>query len=184
MLLKLRIYFNLLITLLNHLFNKLCFGNRIVYSGNLKVSGGYKLFFDNSTSIIQFGNVELKDDCKFLSYNNAKIVIGNGVFLNNNCSINALFGITIKDNTIIGESVKIYDHNHNYKNKSINIKDQGFNGNEVVIEENCWIGSNVVILKGVNIGKNSIIGAGCVIFKSIPENSIIVSSNSMSIKTY
>ena len=39
-------------------------------------------------------------------------------------------------------------------------------------EKNCWIGANVVILKGVTIGDNVIIGAGAVIHKDIPSNSI------------
>lgn len=44
----------------------------------------------------------------------------------------------------------------------------------VVIEDNCWIGAGVTICPGVRIGKNSVIGAGSVVTKDIPENSVAV----------
>lgn len=44
----------------------------------------------------------------------------------------------------------------------------------VVIEDNCWIGAGVVICPGVTIGKNSVIGAGSVVTKNIPANSVAV----------
>ncbi len=97
------------------------------------------------------------------------IHIGNNVFFNNDCSISATgSSIKIGDGTIFGEGVKIYCHNHIYKNFNIPIKDQGYMTAPVEIGRHCWIGSNVIILKGVSIG------AGCVIYKSIPANSIII----------
>ena len=49
----------------------------------------------------------------------------------------------------------------------------GASGN-VVIKDNVFIGVNTVILKGVTIGENSIIGAGSVVAKDIPANSVAV----------
>ena len=42
----------------------------------------------------------------------------------------------------------------------------------VVLEDNVWIGDSAIICKGVTIGKNSIIGAGAVVTKDVPENSV------------
>ncbi|MNP73598.1 Galactoside O-acetyltransferase [compost metagenome] len=42
------------------------------------------------------------------------------------------------------------------------------------IENNCWIGANVTICPGVTIGENTVIGAGSVVTKDIPANSIAV----------
>lgn len=44
---------------------------------------------------------------------------------------------------------------------------------KIVIEDNVNIGWNVIIMPGVTIGKNSIVGAGAVVTKSIPENSVV-----------
>ncbi|WP_353322104.1 acyltransferase [Apilactobacillus apinorum] len=81
--------------------------------------------------------------------------------------------IEIGSNTIFGENVKIYDHNHRFNLKNKNISDQGFSNGTVKIGNNCWIGSNTTILKGSEIGDNVVIGAGMVIDSKIPSNTIV-----------
>lgn len=44
----------------------------------------------------------------------------------------------------------------------------------VKIGNNVWLGQHVTILKGVTIGDNVIIGAGSIVSKSIPSNSVAV----------
>ena len=58
----------------------------------------------------------------------------------------------------------------------------GASGN-VVIKDNVFIGVNTVILKGVTIGENSIIGAGSVVTKDIPANSVAVGNPAKVIQT-
>ena len=76
-----------------------------------------------------------------------EVIIGNKVFFNNYCSLNALQHISIGDGSIFGENVKVYDHNHCYKNPYVPIKEQGFSSAPMNIGNHCWICSNVVILK-------------------------------------
>jgi len=47
-------------------------------------------------------------------------------------------------------------------------------GLPVDIGDDCWIGAGAIICPGVTIGKNSVIGAGSVVVKDIPENSVAV----------
>lgn len=105
-----------------------------------------------------------------------KVLIGDDVGLNNYCLLNAMEQIEIGSHTIIGQGVKIYDHDHNYKVDNL-IRYSGFNTGAVKIGENTWIGSNCIILKGVTIGNNCVIGAGTVIKKSISDNSIVYNDN-------
>lgn len=107
------------------------------------------------------------------STSNSKVIIGNNVFFNNDCSINCREKIVIGDDTIIGENVKLYDHNHRFSKKNRLKSKQGFKTSPIIIGNNCWIGSNVVILKGVKIGDNTVIGAGVVLKHSVGSNMVV-----------
>lgn len=115
--------------------------------------------------------------------NNSTLKIGNNCFFNNYCSIAVKDKITIGSNTLFGENVKIYDHNHRFNKSKIPIENQGYSIKAINIGKHCWIGSNVVILKGVTIGDNCVIGAGCVISEDIPKNTIVKLSNKSLVKS-
>lgn len=151
---------NHVIALLKMIFYKIVYGNRITF--------GKKVTFRKGMSVM----IE----------NEGKIIIGNGVFFNNYCSLNSLKEIRIGDNSIFGENVKIYDHNHIFKYKNKLIKSTGFKSDKILIGNNCWIGSNVIILKSVSIGDNSVISAGEIVRKSVPSNSILKNGAIMSIE--
>ncbi|MFZ5920176.1 MAG: DapH/DapD/GlmU-related protein [Chloroflexota bacterium] len=56
-------------------------------------------------------------------------------------------------------------------------------GADIRVGDNVWIGANSIILPGVTIGSNSIIGAGSVVTRDIPENSVAAGSPARVIKT-
>lgn len=97
-----------------------------------------------------------------------RLYLGTNVFFNNYCSFNCLNKIEIGEDTMMGEGVRFYDHDHNYTAHSID--KWSFKSSPIVIGKACWIGSNVTFLKGVTVGNNVIIGAGCTIRKDIPDN--------------
>jgi acetyltransferase-like isoleucine patch superfamily enzyme len=128
-------------------------------------------------------NVTTRKNCFIWIQGSASLSIGEEVFFNNNCSINCLDKIEIGSGTIFGEGVKLYDHNHKYTtNPIISISKDQFNTAPILIGKNCWIGSNVTILKGVTIGDNVIIGANCLIYESIPSNSIVKLNQSLTLE--
>lgn len=115
---------------------------------------------------------------------NAEVEVGDDVFFNNYCSLNAVEKIIIGDGTIFGENVKIYDHNHCFKDINIPIKKQGYKSGPITIGKHCWIASNVVILKGVTIGDNCVIGAGCIIYNDVPSNTIVKNIQCQDMQTF
>ena len=124
--------------------------------------------------------------CNLLVYTDADLLIDEGVFFNNYCSINCLGKIEIGAKTVFGEGVKLYDHNHNYhyeKDGTLVLEKDNYKIGDIKIGKNCWIGSNVTILQNVNIGDNVIIGANCLIYKSIPSNSIVKHEENLIITT-
>ncbi len=100
----------------------------------------------------------------------ANITLGNGTYINFNCNFIDDGKIKIGKKVMIGAGVTIATVGHpiNPKMREYMYTDS------VVIEDNCWIGANVTICPGVHIGENSVIGAGSVVTRSIPANSIAV----------
>ena len=98
------------------------------------------------------------------------IELGEGCYINFNCNFVDDGKIIIGNKVMFGPSVTIATVGHpinpNYR--------EYMYCDPVVIEDNCWIGANVTITPGVKIGENSVIGAGSVVTKDIPANSIAV----------
>lgn len=44
---------------------------------------------------------------------------------------------------------------------------------KTIIGKQCFIGANAIIMPGITIGDNSIVGAGAVVTKDVPNNSIV-----------
>ncbi|BEM86416.1 hypothetical protein SME46J_08860 [Serratia marcescens] len=124
---------------------------------------------------IYIGNVKFRSGCRIFS-DGGVISFSDGCFINNDCSFNAKGRIDIGENTLFGEGVKIYDHNHRIGNGYV-VSTNEFDVSDVIIGRNCWLGSNVTILKGIKLADNVIIGAGSVVTKSILESGVYVSSN-------
>lgn len=145
-----------------------------VYFGqNSSICYGFKLVNSNNGSIHIGNNFSTRSYVKLLA-DGGNIKIGSNVFMNNNCSINCMGNISIGDDCLFGESVKLYDHNHNFADLNKRISEQGFDIGFITIGNNCWFGSNVTVLNNVTIGDNVVIGANSLIYKSVPSNTIVM----------
>ncbi|WP_255813564.1 acyltransferase [Chryseobacterium sp. MA9] len=129
--------------------------------------------------------VSFRNYVHVLVQQNATLEIGNNFFMNNFCSINCLDSISIGDNTLFGENVKLYDHNHAYQtHPEFKLSHAEFTTAPIKIGSNCWLGSNVTVLKGVTIGDNCIIGAGCTIYKDVPSNTTVINHQELIFKEH
>lgn len=98
------------------------------------------------------------------------IEIGDNFFANVNCVMVDGAKIKFGNNVMVGPNVGFYGTGHPYnvelRNNSITYSAPITIGNDV------WICAGVSVLPGVTIGDNCIIGAGSVVTKDIPANSI------------
>ena len=95
---------------------------------------------------------------------------------NSGIGINAIIAsnVAIGKNVMMGPECKIYTINHEFKDKTIPMCEQGFTkAKPVIIGNDVWIGASVIILPGVKIGDGCILGAGTVVTKSTPDFSIV-----------
>lgn len=72
-------------------------------------------------------------------------------------------GINIGSETYFAAGARILSHDYS---KAIKV--------ETVVGERCFIGTNAIIMAGVKIGDQVIVGAGSVVTKDVPSNSIVV----------
>ena len=134
----------------------------------------YKMIYGKKIKIGK--KVTWRRGFSIMKMSDAVINIGDDCFFNNDCSLAANISISIGERTIMGENVKIYDHNHRF-NKDMMLKEQGYSNSKVYIGNDCWIGSNTVVLKGAHISDHCVIGAGCVVACYVPEWTIMKNNN-------
>lgn len=114
----------------------------------------------------------------------AEIVIGEDTGVSGG-SICAASSIRIGAGCLIGANVTLADtdfHAINPANRRYNKNPDEIAMAPIVIEDNVFIGADVFVLKGVTIGKNSVIGAGSVVTRDIPENSIAAGNPAQVVK--
>ena len=86
---------------------------------------------------------------------------------------NTIIGpVAIGNHVNLAQGIVITALNHNFKDTTIRIDEQGISTNPVTIGDDVWIGANAVILPGVTIGKHVVIAAGAVVAKDVPDNCV------------
>ena len=100
------------------------------------------------------------------------------VFINSGCRFQDQGGIYIGENSLIGHNVILATLNHNvdpYNRADLYPK-------PIHIGKRVWVGSGSIVLPGITIGDNSIVGAGSVVTKDIPPNTIYAGNPAKFIK--
>ena len=98
------------------------------------------------------------------------IHLGKGVFINAGCKFQDQGGIWIGDGALIGHNTVLATLNHGLRPE----ERHDLIPKPIHIGKNVWIGSNSTVLAGVTIGDNAVIGAGSVVTKDVPENTVAV----------
>jgi len=137
-------------------------------------------------------NVKLGKDVKIFDFVNiygcsiddnskvgAFVEIQKNAFIGKNCKISShtfiCEGVHIEDNVFIGHNVTFI----NDKYPRATAEDGGLQTEEdwkvveTFIKKGASVGSSSTILCGVTVGENAIVGAGSVVTKDVPANSIV-----------
>lgn len=109
------------------------------------------------------------------------IKIGTNFFANFNLVILDAAQVNIGDNVLIGPNCSFYTSEHPF---NIIERNKGMEtARPIRVGSNVWLGGNVTVLPGITIGDNCIIGAGSVVTKDIPSNSVAVGNPCRIIKS-
>ena len=150
--------------------------------------------FNNSDKMEKknINNVKLGKDVKIFDFvnlygcsidDNSKIgtfvEIQKNASVGKNCKISShtfiCEGVHIEDNVFVGHNVTFINDKHP---RSINVDgnmqtEADWKVEETFIKKGASIGSSATILCGVTVGENSIVGAGAVVTKDVPPNTIV-----------
>lgn len=100
------------------------------------------------------------------------IELGENFYSNHNLVILDCAKVSFGDNVFIAPNCGFYTAGHPL---SVSGRNKGLEyAKPIKVGNNVWIGANVVVLPGVTIGDNCTIGAGSVVVKDIPANSLAV----------
>jgi acetyltransferase-like isoleucine patch superfamily enzyme len=98
------------------------------------------------------------------------IRVGGDVFINHNCTLNDIGGITIGNEVFIGPRVSLVTSGHPV--------DPAFRRRQIVaapiaIERGVWICTGATVLQGVSVGEDSVVAAGAVVTRDVPAGVVV-----------
>lgn len=109
----------------------------------------------------------------------AYITIGDYVLISPGVRISAGQSITIGDGCMIAANVYISDSDwHGLYNRTRPFRCTA----PVTLANNVWLGDSVIVCKGVSIGENSVVGAGSVVTRDVPANTVVAGNPAREIK--
>ncbi len=149
-------------------------------------------FMENKMEKKNINNVKLGKDVKIFDFVNLYgcsiddgtkigtfVEIQKGAFIGKNCKISShtfiCEGVHIGNNVFVGHNVTfINDLYPRATNPDGSMQtDDDWELIETYVKDGASIGSSATILAGITIGENSIVGAGAVVTKDVPPNSIV-----------
>ena len=118
----------------------------------------------------QLGRNSMIEPPFYCSYGR-NIHLGDHVYLNVLCTILDCNEVRIGDHVMLGPAVQIYTAAHDLQAEA---RIQGLEvAQPIVIEDNVWLGGSAILLPGVRIGRNVVVGAGAVVSRNVPANTIV-----------
>jgi acetyltransferase-like isoleucine patch superfamily enzyme len=97
----------------------------------------------------------------------SKVCIGKNILIGNNFNCDAMGGVVIEDGVMIAHQVSLLTVNHDLHDHRILVC------SPIHIKKNAWIGAKATILQGITIGENAVVGAGAVVTKDVPDNTVV-----------
>jgi len=132
----------------------------------------------DSRSSINFNHrIDLHNYVSLVAEDGGQINFGKRVSIGDYSTLRASRAqITIGDNTMLAQGVKLISTNHAYKDKNKLIHEQDIDNDKIgiTIGKDCWLGAGCVVLPGVTIADGVVVGANAVVTKDVPEYAIVV----------
>ncbi len=136
---------------------------------NVKLGKDVKIF-----DFVNLYGCSIDDNTKIGTF----VEIQKNAFIGKNCKISShtfiCEGVHIEDNVFVGHNVTfINDRYPRSTNEDGSMQNESdWSVVETFVKKGASIGSSSTIMCGITIGENSIIGAGAVVTKDVPDNTV------------
>lgn len=147
--------------------------NAIMRIGRGKVGSGtrfHSFTYIRSPHLVEFGqkcSVARGVVCS-AETDEGRLKVGDNVQINDGVSLDHTGDLTIDSYALISSNSIVYTHSHGFDPRSAPVAFPKRIGHRA------WIGANSIIMHScTRIGDNSIIGAGSVVTKDVPDNTIV-----------
>lgn len=154
-------------------------GRNVTIRGFARLRAGRRVVLDDNCVLdargagasISLGDEVLVGRNSIVRCRGESLTIGDGTDIGCNCIVATDSRLAIgKDVLIAAYTYIAAGGNHNYADKTVPIRKQGFTSRGgVTIGDDVWIGSHTAILDGVTIGRGAVIGAHSLVNKALPE---------------
>lgn len=109
------------------------------------------------------------------------VEFGNDIKLGSNVRIDYVGKVIIGNHVDISSGASIFSHSHNPYDMTHNELCKTIPA-VTTISSNVWIGTNAIIMAGITIGEHSVVGAGSIVTKNVPPNSVVAGNPAKLIK--
>lgn len=125
------------------------------------------------TQILQDGSAIPEVFAPFFIDYGKHTTFGENCFINANMTILDSAHVTVGANTLFGPNCSLITVGHPIEDAEKRREgwEQAF---PITIGEDCWFGANVTVLPGVTVGDRVVAGAGAVITKDVPSDSLVL----------
>ena len=127
-------------------------------------------------------------DTPFHCDHGKNIFLGNDIVIGMDCIFIDNAPIRVGDRAMIASGVQLCTASHPIRpaERLLDARPTFFRtyAQPIVVGPGAWIGARAVVLPGVTIGENAVVGAGSVVTKDVPPNTVVVGNPARVIRTF
>lgn len=101
------------------------------------------------------------------------ISIGDGTFIGQDVTLNAIAEITFGKNCAIAAGSYFMTWNHVIDDRTVELRTTGKERKSIKVGDGAWVGYDAIVLPGVTIGTGGVVAAGAVVTEDVPDWTVV-----------